>query len=141
MVTLKERFESLIEKAANNINDIYCFKFIRLAMENPENFQLALAVREQWNQDHTRFITSSLSSLVEDKLYQKFMLGYTLPWIADSNIKFLRIEKKGSHNWDGLGGYYDVAVYDVNGTEKACTYWDEKTMEPLPMGIAYNRRR
>ncbi|MCK5012189.1 MAG: hypothetical protein KAS66_00055 [Candidatus Omnitrophica bacterium] len=141
MVTLKERFQSLIEKAENNSNDIHCFKFIRLAMENPENFQLALAVKEQWNQEHSNVVYPPLASLIKDKLYQKFMLGHTLPWIADPNIKFLRIEKKGSHNWDGLRGFYNVAVYNVDGTEKACTYWDEKTMEPLPMGIAYNRRR
>lgn len=141
MITLKERFQSLISNATNSSRSISKHKFVKLAMESPENFQLALAVREQWNQEHTYSIVPPVDSFIRDKLYLKYMLGFTLPWIADSNIKFLRIEKKGSHKWDGFGGYYNVAVYDVNGTEKACTYWDEKTMEPLPMGIAYNRRR
>ena len=140
-MTLKETFQSLISNATNSSKSIYSHKFVKLAMESPENFQLALAVREQWNQEHTYITIPPIDSFIGDKLYQKFMLGYTLPWIADSNIKFLRIEKKGSHNWDDFGGFYNVAVYDVNGTEKACTYWDKKTMKPLPMGIAYNRRR
>lgn len=137
MMTLKERFQTLIADATNSSKSVASFKFVKLALENPENFQLALAVREQWNQDHTYFILPPLDILIRDKLYQKFMLGYTLPWIADSDIKFLRIEEKSSHNWDGLGGYHDVAVYDVDGKEKACTYWDEKTMKPLPIGFAY----
>lgn len=141
MMSLKETFQSLISDATNNSESSSYHKFVKLAMENPENFQLALAVREQWNQEHTDFIIPPLGSFIRNKLYQKFMLGFTLPWIADPNIKFLRIEKKGSHNWDGLKGFYSVAVYDVNGTEKACTRWDDKTMEPLPIGIAYNRRR
>ncbi|MCK4665896.1 hypothetical protein KAU33_04060 [Candidatus Dependentiae bacterium] len=137
MMTLKERFQTLIADATNSSKSVASFKFKKLAMESPENFQLALAVKEQWNREHGTFIVPPLDIFIKDRLYQKFMLGYTLPWIADSNIKFLRIEKKGSHNWDGLGGYYDVAVYDVDGEEKACTYWDEKTMEPLPIGFAY----
>lgn len=136
-MTLKERFQTLIADSTNNSKSVASFKFKKLVMENPENFQLALAVKEQWNQEHGNFIAPPLDIFIKDRLYQKFMLGHTLPWIAGSNIKFLRIEKKGSHNWDGLGVYYDVAVYDVDGKEKACTYWDEKTMEPLPIGFAY----
>lgn len=141
MMTLKERFQSLISNATNSSRNLSDHKFVKLAMESPENFQLALAVRDQWNREHADFIIPPIASFIGNKLYQKFMLGFTLPWIADSNIKFLRIEKKGSHNWDGLKGFYNIAVYDVDGTEKACTYWDDKTMKPLPMGIAYERRR
>ena len=140
-MTLKETFQSLISNATNSSKSVSYHKFVKLAMESPENFQLALAVREQWNQEHTYIAIPPIYYFIGEKMNQKFMLGFTLPWIADSNIKFLRIEKKGSHNWDGLRGFYNVAVYDVNGTEKACTYWDKKTMKPLPMGIAYNRRR
>ena len=140
-MTLKETFQSLISNATNSSKSVSYHKFVKLAMESPENFQLALAVREQWNQEHAHVIIPPIYYFIGEKMDQKFMLGFTLPWIADSNIKFLRIEKKGSHNWDGSGGFYNVAVYDVDGTEKACTRWDEKTMKPLPMGIAYNRRR
>jgi len=140
-MTLKEKLETLIANATNSVENEYHKDFMKLAMESPENFQVALAVKEQWNEEQPKIV---LSSEYKRRLYQKSILGCTLPWIADSNIKFLRTEKRGTHNWgESLtllnGKFFDIAIYDVDGTEKACTNWDKKTMKPIPIGTTYEK--
>lgn len=104
-------------------------EFKTIAMKSRYNFELALMIKEAWNKAHPNFGTG--------RPYFKPHLGYTLPWIADKHIKFLRLVKRCAPDmgtWEGGCSWH--AVYNVHGVEKECTDWDKVTKMPLPCGVA-----
>ena len=129
---IEETLKGLLEMGKNDVNCPHCAKYNEIAMESPENMEIAI-----------KLVKDQFWRAQADKTYErKYPVScYTAPWVADKNARYIgkiRVPATILTSWSDGDDAFNMYVFDVHGVMKACTHISEAMM-PTTVGCAYDK--
>lgn len=132
MTTIEEVLSELLEMGKNNIDCPFCKEYRKIAMQSPENMEIAIRLGkdEFWrSQADKTYISRHPISI------------YCQPWVADKDATYIgsiKIPMSGISSWSDEDDpkFRIMHVFDVHGEMKPCTHMSDQK-KPIPVGCAY----